>query len=820
MSRTGVGVRVLIDGAQLDDGCFDWSRPAPGTLLRRNLSTASRPGDLGNVTIVRGVTWDGVTWDQVTANSASHGLRQDLNSLLTEIPNGATLYTSWEVGNATAGPVTVAVDAGDGPNPDYTLAAGQRLRISASQTLADWTGWRFVDLAVRATGIPVLVRQIVTDTAPTGIWFDGASADTATELYDWTGAAHASPSIATAAGGPVVPQGVYASDGLSVTWGRPTTIDQPEASTCSFRVTDDPGGATVLQTLRLGSRVDVYADAVLTGDPEPTNAFDDPSFDAELRAQTANATAVRTQNRAETAGGWSAQITPADRSALGSVILPPGPIQPEGTNPAAWIDLDSTAGGETWTISARFWAAAGVTVQLRPVAYSGPYMSAATVLPFPATVTGNGGWQDVTVRFSPGLVSAWIGLRVDVSGGITWDQLDPAQTWDSLDPGATWDSFGDVWIDQVAVLAPVPGPPLSVLVFSGRITDLEGQFDPAADQPAMDVTATDFLGDLGNRYIGTEPFPAESVTARIARILGLAARPGEAPIQVEIPATFGPVIMSWDDVDHTAAAELLTEIGTSVDGVLWSATHPVIGPFVRLEDPSARIALYELELIGGIIRVIAVDSSADPAAPPEISACDVLRDPVRFASDVSDLATRVSVSWLAQTVDDEGNPTTDARRVDVEDREAESYAGVRAVNVDSILTTAGDAERVADQLIARLGASWRISGLVVADSDFAVPDATAARTLVMLLDGVTRGGQPLLLTDLPDWSPTGVAAPVYLEGGSYAFVAGGWELDLIVSRAAGQGQNATWDQIPNDPAWIWDAWDPALTWDDLRGVSA
>ena len=45
MSRTGVGVRVLIDGAQLDDGCLDWTGTpiySPWVEQRRNLATHPR----------------------------------------------------------------------------------------------------------------------------------------------------------------------------------------------------------------------------------------------------------------------------------------------------------------------------------------------------------------------------------------------------------------------------------------------------------------------------------------------------------------------------------------------------------------------------------------------------------------------------------------------------------------------------------------------------------------------------------------------------------------------------------------------------------
>ena len=107
---------------------------------------------------------------------------------------------------------------------------------------------------------------------------------------------------------------------------------------------------------------------------------------------------------------------------------------------------------------------------------------------------------------------------------------------------------------------------------------------------------------------------------------------------------------------------------------------------------------------------------------------------------------------------------------------------------------------------------WRASGFTVDDDDLDQADE-----LLTLLDGTSRIGLPVRVTDLPPWSPAGPVLPLYLEGGKYAFDDGRWVLDLNVSSARGQGQSVTWAEL--DPTWRWIDVDPALTWAGVYGVA-
>lgn len=209
----------------------------------------------------------------------------------------------------------------------------------------------------------------------------------------------------------------------------------------------------------------------------------------------------------------------------------------------------------------------------------------------------------------------------------------------------------------------------------------------------------------------------------------------------------------------------------------------------------------------------------DPDIGFDLSACTILRNAVTWVQDVSDVVTRVAVGWLVQGVDDEGQPTTTESTVHEVDAQLEVDFGTRRVSVSTQLQAEVDATGVAQRILARTSPTgWRAEGLAIDDED--VDGSPEGVALVLdLLDGTSRIGAPLVIGDLPSWTPAGGSVGVYLEGGTYAFTGGRWVLDLTVSAAgAGLGQSATWDDL--NPSWTWNQWEPSITWNDLRGVAA
>jgi hypothetical protein len=239
---------------------------------------------------------------------------------------------------------------------------------------------------------------------------------------------------------------------------------------------------------------------------------------------------------------------------------------------------------------------------------------------------------------------------------------------------------------------------------------------------------------------------------------------------------------------------------------------------VWIEDVSGRGALYVLAMNDstGLVGIVPADQAGTFT---ELSACRVLRDPVRWVQQVSDVSTVVDLVWREQTLDEQGQQRPTDRHVTVTDAELRALYGTRRVGLTTQLSREGDAVEVAEQLFARLTvAEWRVSGLAW-DTAVGVAFTDDDMTLALdLLDGQRRLGHPLMVVDLPEWSPvTAGRAPVYVEGGTYTFDGGRWVLDFKVSSATNTGAAVAWNEL--DPSWSWAEFDPSISWSDLNGVS-
>jgi hypothetical protein len=274
--------------------------------------------------------------------------------------------------------------------------------------------------------------------------------------------------------------------------------------------------------------------------------------------------------------------------------------------------------------------------------------------------------------------------------------------------------------------------------------------------------------------------------------------------------------VTYRDVDNQSAGGLLADLAKSAGGALWSATSLATGPYLRLEDIDARPPLQTLAMdAGGVIRIVSGLTAGGHGLT--ISACDVLLDPIQWIQDVADVATRVAIGWKDQTPD----PVKPVdKTVTAIDAPAELAAGQRRIQVSTELATLADATAVGNSILARMGnTGWRIRG-VTYQVDAAEPLTPAGIAAVMtILDATTRIGLPILLTDVPAWSPapTQTAVPLYLEGATLTNTAGAWTLELTTSAAAATGAAAlAWQDLPAD--WSWDEWDAEISWSDLAGV--
>lgn len=410
--------------------------------------------------------------------------------------------------------------------------------------------------------------------------------------------------------------------------------------------------------------------------------------------------------------------------------------------------------------------------------------------------------------------------------GTTPDTADTRYDWTGAANASTstatdiravvrWDDIGRVFVDDLRLLAPAAGALRSGTVFTGRITDLRARYDLDLGGTVVDVIAQTHLAELGNRYVGAEPWVKEALSSRFGRIVSLSGQ----PVTYQIDSTAATKQISWRDVDNRPSGDLLHQLAQSVGGALWSAATANGDAFVWLEDINNRPAMHRLVMDpDGVIRIHLAADVVEGAKSIVVDACDVLLEPVEWVQTTEDDATRVVVSWRDQTKDNDGNDAPTQRDVMADDPAQEAATGRRRVQVGTELAVQADAEFLADSLLARLNTpGWRIGGLVW-DLTLDPVDADTLERVMKILDGVTRLGLGILLTNVPDWAPpaTGDDVWLFLEGGRFINQDGAWRLELLTSAGVSQGASLSWDEVPAD--WSWDEFDASITWNDLYGV--
>jgi hypothetical protein len=613
---------------------------------------------------------------------------------------------------------------------------------------------------------------------------------------------------------------------LKVVWGRDNTLDQPEPGTCTFTVLDVGGGVRFVDHLHIGAKVQVRADATIFPDPTvPTF-----TFDAGFEGMTVGAVPPSTVSGCTftvSAGGpprsgtRSARLDALPGEDAMSVIIPPAAYG----GPNAWDLVPRTRAGQTWRYGMSVLAAdlivATQSVRVRPVVFTSPAASSAVPL-YDSTLTvpiGTVGWQDLAADVVPP-EGIWLGLMVDVrpAGGPQWDRVPAGLQWDQVGATVQWDQVGAVYLDDLKMLAPAAGALRSGTVFTGRITDMRAQYDLDVGGTVVSVTAQTHLAELDNRYVGDEPWPMEGLASRFIRIV----QASRQQLTYEIDESVHEVPISWRDVDNRPSGDLLHSLAQSVGGALWSAATPSGDAYLWLEDINNRPAMSVLRMDpDGVVRIHLNVSVVDGVRAIELDACDVELEPVQWVQTTEDDATRVVVSWQEQTVDDKGNQRPTRHDVVADDPAQEAATGRRRVQVTTELAAENDAEQLSDALLARLTTpGWRVSGLVW-DMTLTDPGVTAdvLERVMQILDGVTRLGLGILLTNVPDWAPTPVGQDIwlFLEGGTFTNSDGRWVLELLTSSGTSQGESTVpWDDVP--AAWQWDDFDPAITWNELHGV--
>ena len=426
----------------------------------------------------------------------------------------------------------------------------------------------------------------------------------------------------------------------------------------------------------------------------------------------------------------------------------------------------------------------------------------------PVTATGAGTWQTIAGSYTvtESRVGTWLGLYLG-STPAGWDDL--TGTWTATT--GTWADYTPTYFDDQRILAP-PSAVRDVLVFAGRITDLSARSSNRDGSVRVEVTAVDQLADLENRYVGDEPWPAETLTVRVGRI----ASASGADVDVRVDDPLGALFVSWRDVDNQAAGALFAELAASVDGVLWSASHATTGAYLWIENVTLRAQVGVLELVGAFVTIVVDTESGRPPGQTVIDGCQIPTEPLTWIRDVTDVLTRIDVTWLEQTTS-EGLPAPTERRIRVLDSAAELEYGVRRMGLSTQLTSSADAIDVGNRILGRTRSpQGRVDGLTWDLGRYPPTAGEPMGAALDLLDGTTRLGRGLVVENADLW-PGGDTIGLYLDGGRYTFDAAGWTLGLIGTPLVGMGESAEWNDL--DPTWDWAQMDPTLEWPDLYGVA-
>ena len=111
-------------------------------------------------------------------------------------------------------------------------------------------------------------------------------------------------------------------DGLTITWGRASTADQPDVSTLAFDVVDRAGGAGFLSTLKVGASVDVLATGQI---PASAGSFgpdvvDDGSFEAIAAGPAGPRVRLEGAGTTQPVGPAKKRLSPWQAWALGGAV--------------------------------------------------------------------------------------------------------------------------------------------------------------------------------------------------------------------------------------------------------------------------------------------------------------------------------------------------------------------------------------------------------------------------------------------------------------------------------------------------------------------
>lgn len=346
------------------------------------------------------------------------------------------------------------------------------------------------------------------------------------------------------------------------------------------------------------------------------------------------------------------------------------------------------------------------------------------------------------------------------------------------------------------------------LVWAGEISTAKVQpTDPYALE--AQVTCIDASVVLGNITIGGDaPWPEESAYARFQRIVSEAGlrvstlRPASVDAWWTLTANMDPTIrqplVAYREANPDTALSLFQALADTLGAVAW-ITADVSGRYLWLEDPTRRQGLRQFKTDPITHKVTIGQLPLTVAGVNVWAASDIAPADPLWAQDPSQSVNLVDINWQQPDgVDDQGIPQYIAETMEISDSTVKS--GIRSMSKDTDLVDDADVRMLAAHWLAQgQTADWVVSGLRVDTGRLLrhpledIPSRVAKTA--DLLDCKTRIGYRITVTGLPSWSPSGTEQSFYIEGGSYTWSAGRWQLQLTASSNA-LGGGAKFNSFP------------------------
>lgn len=320
--------------------------------------------------------------------------------------------------------------------------------------------------------------------------------------------------------------------------------------------------------------------------------------------------------------------------------------------------------------------------------------------------------------------------------------------------------------------------------FTGRVTDLQINHDPATDGvpfTTVQITAMGNLARLGNIYTGGSGYAAEELAVRADNIL--AATGLTYTVEAQPDLQLNAYAANYADV-QTLLQQLCEWTGATMydkpDGSIYFESYTRRG--YTYSDAKWAQATGAWSSYSGDWNDISNPSSSAPA-PVTLPASQVVWEPV-WAATTNTVLNDVTVSYGTSDPQDTVN-LTDATSI--------STFGRRTYELTTGIANIGDATSRAQLVItAQSQQRWQLGTVEVLMQNLTTPQRTAVLALT--------SGDRVLVTNLPQPAPYSQFIGV-VEGWGETYTPGEHRLSLSLSDPRYSYAVVTWGEAPVAATW-------------------